>query len=110
MLSPQGGTAHGGVDEPLDVPPEALLERLRRRVAALERQVEARIEQASIIQAQLTEAHRLLEEARAGEARAWREVERLKAEHEALMNTLTMRLLRRPREWYGAARRRLARS
>lgn len=103
MLSP------GGVDGPLDVSVDALVERLRRRVAALERQLDARIGQAATLQAELAEVHRLLAEARDGEARAWREVERRKAEHEALMHTFTMRALRRPREWYGAARRRLDR-
>jgi chromosome segregation ATPase len=91
------------------VPVDALVERLRRRVAALERQLGVRIEEVASLRAQLAEAHRLLGDSREAEARAWREVEQWKTEHEALMNTLTMRALRRPREWYGAARRRLAR-
>ncbi len=110
MLSPQGEAAtDGGQSQPLDVPVEALVERLRRRVAALERQLDARIENVTALRQQLDEAHELLGASREGEARAWREVERRAAEHDALMNTLTMRILRRPREWYGAARRRLVR-
>ena len=110
MLSPQGEAAtEGGQPDRLDVPVEALVERLRRRVAALERQLDTRIEEVAELRQQLDDAHALLGESRQGEARAWREVERRAAEHDALMNTFTMRALRRPREWYGAARRRLAR-
>lgn len=109
MLAPQGEAPHGEPFEPLVPPLDALVDRLRRRNTALERQVGARIEQVDALRAELAEAHRQLAASREGEARAWREVERLRAEHEALMNTLTMRILRRPRDWYGASRRRLAR-
>ena len=121
MLSPHGEAAPhdgperpsalgGGVtDEPFDIPVDALVDRLRRRTAAVERQLDARIEEVGTLRARIADHDNVLAAAREGEARAWREVERLTAEHEALMSTLTMRILRRPRDWYGAARRRLGR-
>lgn len=109
MLSPQGeAAAHGESFDPLEVPPDALVERLQRRIAALERQLEARIAQVADLQARL--------DGHAGHAdhadAAWAEEEVLRskaAEYDALMATLTMRILRRPRAWYGRARRRLSR-
>ena len=106
MLSPQGeAAAHDESFDPLEVPPDALVERLQRRIAALERQLEARIAQVADLQARL--------DGHAGHVdAAWAEEEVLRskaAEYDALMATLTMRILRRPRAWYGQARRRLSR-
>lgn len=104
MLSPPGeASSYGEPLEPADVPLDAVVERLRRRIAGLERHYEARTGEVDALRARLAE-----QEARAAAATA--ELAALRAEHEALMHTLTMRLLRRPREWYGDLRRRLGRS
>ena len=107
MVSPDGGRP-----DPLEIPPDAQVERLQRRVAALERQLEARIGQVDELRRRLEELDRLM--ARAGEdatgAQAEGDVLRRKAaEYDALMQTFTMRALSRPRELYASARRRLAR-
>ncbi len=81
---------------------DAYVERLQRRNVALQRQLEARISQVGGLQARLDERER------AGPAGA-AEVELLRAraaEYEALMATMTMRALRRPRAWYTGALRR----
>lgn len=93
-----------GEADRLDVPAEALAARYARRVEGLTRQLEARIDKIDDLERQL--AHLRLESLRDAEA----EVNARKAaEYDALMNTLTMRLLRRPREAYGAVRRWLLR-
>lgn len=111
MLSPQGeAAASGDPSDDVGVFPDAMIERLQRRVAAMERQLEVRIDQVGDLQARLAHQERLAAEARDDAARAWREVEALRpraAELDALMNTMTMRALRRPRAWYGDVRRRL---
>ena len=85
----------------LQVPAEARAERLARRVAALERQVEARIEQIEDLKRLLLHAENLVAAARQETAAA-----KLKgAEYDALMRTFTMRALRLPRGAYGMARR-----
>lgn len=81
------------------MPLEALVKRLQRRTAALERQLEARIGEISKLQARLVEPEPLTQ------AAADALVHRAN-EYDALMQTLTMRVLRRPRAWYATARRR----
>ena len=113
MLSPQGeAAATGGLSDPVEAPPDALVERLQRRTAALARQLQVRIEQVEDLQRRLAHQERLAAAASDDAANAWREVEALRPradELETLMNTFTMRALRRPRIWYGEARRLLAR-
>jgi hypothetical protein len=114
MLAPAGeAAAYGGSGEdPLEAAPGAVLARLRRRSAALERQLEARIVQVAALDAQLEEQQRLAREAAEDAVRAREEAKALRpkaAEYDALMNTLTMRALRLPRAWYGLVRARLAR-
>jgi chromosome segregation ATPase len=93
--------SRGEESEELAVSAEALAERLARRVAALERQLERRIAVADDLRRQLDAVHRELSDARAEVAAA-----RAKGdEYDALMQTATMRVLARPRGWYGAARR-----
>jgi hypothetical protein len=90
---------------------EAREERLARRVAALERQVEARIEQVEDYQRRLAHvenALRATEEA-AGDQHLTEEVRRKAAEYDALMATFTMKALELPRSWYGRARRTVSR-
>jgi len=85
------------------IPSGALLERLQRRNAALQRQLEARIAQVGDLRARLEKRER------AGACGAV-EVEALRAraaEYDALMATMTMRVLRRPRGWYAEVRRRV---
>lgn len=97
------GMAVEEASDDLRVSAEARVERLTRRAAALERQVEARITQVEDLQRRL--AH---EENQARAARHEAAVAMPKAiEYDALMNTVTMKALRLPRAWYGAARRRL---
>ena len=89
-----------GVEEASDdlrVTAEAREERLARRVAALERQVEARIAQVEDYQRRLAHAERRAEEASQVLAKA--------TEYDVLMGTITMKALRLPRSWYGRARR-----
>jgi len=86
----------------LSVSDGARTERLTRRVAALERQVEVRIDQVEDLQRRLAHAENLV---RAGEQQG---MAAKAAEYDALMNTFTMKALRMPRSWYGEARRRLA--
>ncbi len=108
MLPAQGDPATNGG---LEVEPEALADRLRRRVDALERQLEARIAEVDDLRARLAHHDRLLAEPRPVDARSPYELEILRAkaaEYDALMATFTMRALRLPRTWYGAVRRRLA--
>lgn len=81
------------------MPLDAMVERLQRRTAALERQLEARIGEISNLQARLAEQEPLTQ------AAADALVHRAN-EYDALMQTLTMRVLRRPRAWYTTARRR----
>ena len=112
MLPPQtDAAANGGSSDRLDVPPDARVERLQRRVAALERQLEARIAQIADLQLHLAEQQRRAERAeRDGPVPiAEAELRHKAAEYDALMATLTMRILRRPRAWYTQVRRRLAR-
>ena len=100
MLSPTGGST-----DRLEIPADAQLERLQRRVAAMQRQLDARIAQVDELRSRLADNDRLV-------AEATREAEILRskaAQYDALMQTLTMRVLRRPRDWYITARRRLAR-
>ncbi|HEV2761261.1 MAG TPA: hypothetical protein VGV86_17000 [Acidimicrobiales bacterium] len=103
-----------GVEEASDdlqVTAEARHERLARRVAALERQVEARIAQVEDYQRRLAHAEnaaRAAEEAlRTAERRAEEASQVLgkSSEYDALMGTITMKALRLPRSWYGRARR-----
>lgn len=85
----------------LDISDDARLARQTRRVAALERQVEARIEQVADLRRQLAHAERLVraakDEATASALRA--------VQYDALMATFTMRALRLPRAAYAAARK-----
>ena len=85
----------------LDIAPEARIERLTRRVAALERQVEARIGQVDDLQRRLRHAENLdgasQQEMAAAKAKA--------AEYDALMATFTMRALRLPRAAYAVVRK-----
>ena len=87
----------------LDVSAEARAERLARRVAALERQIESRIEQVEDLRRRLAHAER------EGMATGSDPVEarRKAAQYDALMATFTMRALRVPRAVYGEVRRRL---
>ena len=89
-----------------------MVERLKRRTAALERQLQARIDQVEDLQRRLAHHEKLAADASEDAAKAWREVEVLRpraAELDALLNTFTMRALSRPRAWYGDARRLLDR-
>ncbi len=111
MLTPQEA-AGGPVERLVEIPLDARVDRLQRRVAALERQLEARIDEVEGLRQRVDEQAQLAQEARqdAARARAEADVLRPKAvEYEALMGTLTMRVLRRPREMYAWARRRLSR-
>jgi chromosome segregation ATPase len=113
MLSPQGeAAANGGLSDPVEAPPDAMIERLKRRTAALERQLQARIDQVEDLQRRLAHHEKVAAAATEEAANLRREVEALRpraAELEALMNTVTMRALGRPRAWYGEARRLLER-
>jgi len=104
MVPPRGDAAGlGGPPEAAKITPGASIERLQRRNAALQRQLEARIAQVGDLRALLEERER------AGTCGAV-EVEALRAraaEYDALMATMTMRVLRRPRAWYAEVRRRL---
>jgi len=92
-----------GDGDRVDVPADARAARLARRVDSLTRQLEARIAEIDDLERQL--AH--LRNARPGGATA--EVDARKAaEYDKLMATITMRLLRRPRQAYATARRHLA--
>ncbi len=112
MVSPPGGAGtHAGPVEPLEASPDALVERLRRRISALERQLEARITEVDGHKARLAHQERAARAAEedAAVARAAAEALRAKAsEYDALMRTLTMRGLRLPRHWYGLVRGRLS--
>jgi predicted RNase H-like nuclease (RuvC/YqgF family) len=103
--------ANGGSSDRLDVPADARVERLQRRIAALERQLEARIAQIADLQEHLAEQQRRIRLAEGDGPVPVAEVElrHKAAEYDALMATLTMRILRRPRAWYTEARRRLIR-
>jgi len=100
-----------GASGELQVTAEAVQERLARRIAALERQVEARIAQVEDYQRRLAHAENALRSAE----NASREAERSigdahqvlwkAAEFDALMGTITMKALRLPRSWYAQARR-----
>jgi len=83
------------------------VERLGRRAAGLERQLEARITQVSTLQDRLAEQERVADRARRDATAARREAEAARFEYDALMHTVTMRAVRVPRAWYAAARRRL---
>ncbi len=80
-----------------------MVERLRRRSAALERQLDSRIGEVAALKERLAERDRqgdvVLGDIEVMRAKA--------AEYDALMATLTMRALRRPREWYSEALRRI---
>ena len=103
-----------GVEEASDdlrVPAEARQERLARRVAALERQIEARIAQVEDYQRRLAHAENAartaedaLRRAEGGAEEVSQMLEQAK-EYDALMGTITMKALRLPRSWYGRARR-----
>jgi len=95
----QSGAAPGDADH-LDVPAEALAARLARRVEGLTRQLEARIARIDDLERQL--GHLRLDNTRETTPE---DNARKAAEYDALMNTLTMRMLRRPREAYAVARR-----
>jgi hypothetical protein len=104
-----GGEVHAA--DQFEVTEAARADRLARRVKALERQLEARIEQVEDLQHQLAHRealHAALVESHSDTA-GFSEVERKAAEYDALMRTFTMRVLRRPREWYSAVRRWLVR-
>lgn len=92
----------------LQVTAEAREERLARRVAALERQVEARIAQVEDYQRRLAHVENALAVAEPL-ARQVSEVLWKAAEYDALMGTRTMKMLRLPRSWYSRARREAAR-
>ena len=96
MLSPGGGST-----DRLEIPPDARLERLQRRVAALERQLDARIAQVEELRHRLDDQERLMGQVDVLQSKA--------GQYDALMRTFTMRALSRPRAWYAAARRRLRR-
>ena len=107
MLSPDAG-----LSDHLEIPPDAYVERLQRRITALERQLDARIAQVEELKVRLGEHDGLAPADTDEPVRAWEEAEILRhkaAEYDALMNTFTMRALSRPRAWYASARRRLAR-
>ena len=103
-----------GVEEASDdlrVTAEAREERLARRVAALERQVEARIAQVEDYQRRLAHAENAARTAEDALRRAESGAEEVSQmlqkarEYDALMGTITMKALRLPRSWYGRARR-----
>ena len=105
-------SADGGPSDSLEITPDAQLERLQRRVAALERQLDARIAQVDELRHRSEEQERSAVAARDDAARARAEADLLRhkaEEHDALMHTFTMRALSRPRALYASARRRLAR-
>ena len=109
MVGAEGAGPDEGPDQ-LEVSAEARADRLARRVAALERQLEARIEQVEHLRRQLAhgEAHSAFDDRRSN-ATSFSELERKAAEYDALMRTFTMRALSRPRGWYAALRRRVSR-
>ena len=112
MLPPQrDDAAIGDPSDRLDVPADAHVERLQRRIAALERQLEARIAQIADLQVHLAEQQRRAQRAEGDGPVPIGEVElrHKAAEYDALMATLTMRILRRPRAWYTQVRRRVMR-
>lgn len=89
---------------------DALVERLRRRGAALQRQLDAGVSEIVDLKARLGERVPASSPPR-DEAAAARELDILRfkaAEYDALMQTLTMRALQRPRQWYALARTGLA--
>lgn len=98
------GMVVDGASDDLQVTEAACQDRLERRIAALERQLEARIAQIDEYQRRLAQAEGV---ARAAE-RAMGDVPQVvwkAAEYDALMNTATMKALRLPRSWYARARR-----
>lgn len=105
MVVPHGETAgNAGSSDQLEVPPDALVERLQRRVAALERQLDARIARIDQLQARVEDQDRALLQIPQLE----HEMAALRLrveEYDRLLQTFTMRTLQRPREWYAAARR-----
>ena len=96
--------AGDGASGDLQVTAEAVQERLTRRIAALERQVEARIAQVEDYQRRLAHAENAVREAEHGIVDT-RQVQWKAAEYDALMGTITMKALRLPRSWYAQARR-----
>jgi len=96
--------AGDGASGDLQVTAEAVQERLTRRIAALERQVEARIAQVEDYQRRLAHAENAAREAEHGIV-GTRQVLWKAAEYDALMGTITMKALRLPRSWYAQARR-----
>ncbi len=114
MLSPKGEDAlDAGTPDRLEIPLDARVARLERRAAALERQLEARIAEVDALKDRLAEQDGLTAGVMDDDpVRAWQNAEIVRqkaAEYDALMSTLTMRMLRRPRAWYARARRRLRR-
>jgi len=93
---------------------EAFQERLARRIAALERQVEARIAQVEDYQRRLAHAENALRSAENARREAERNIGDARqvlwkaAEYDALMGTITIKALRLPRSWYAHARRALS--
>jgi hypothetical protein len=112
MVPPEtDAEAHGGPSDRLDVPTDALIGRLQRRITALERQLDARIAQIADLQAHLAEQQRRAMRVEGDSAAPLTDLElrHKAAEYDALMATLTMRALRLPRAVYAQARRRLHR-
>jgi len=106
---PETGRAPGRVTPPagpdrLDVPADALAARLARRVEGLTRQLEARIGETEDLKRQLNH----LRGGTATPEQVAEENAHKAAEYDALMNTLTMRLLRRPRHVYATVRNHLS--
>jgi len=96
--------AGDGASDDLQVTAEAVQDRMARRIAALERQVERRIAQVEDYQRRLAHAENAAQEAE----RSLRDAPQLQwkaAEYDALMGTMTMKALRLPRSWYARARR-----
>jgi hypothetical protein len=105
MVPKQGNAAvQGEPSDPLEVSQDALVKRLQRRVAALERQLEARIAQVADLQARIAQ-HQQDRPDPGVDA----DLRHRAAQYDALMATATMRALRLPRAWYGEVRRRIRR-
>ncbi len=99
----QGSVVAPGDGDRVDVGAEALAARLARRVDSLTRQLDARIAEVDDLKRQLEH----LRDAQPGGAIAQIDA-RKAAEYDKLMATITMRLLRRPRQAYATARKRLS--
>jgi len=100
-----GAPTEGHDPDALHLDAEGQAERMTRRVRALERQLEIRIDQVEDLKRQVAHYKRMSQDPRSGA-----EIEQLEhkaAEYDALMSTFALRVLRRPRSWYGMFRRRI---